>query len=98
MLRDGRGRVLVGSRFLAVAQSVVPVVAGTLRMPAGRSVRYTALGAVLWGLVYAGLGGAAPTAARQSAHLVGPTVTGVVVVVAVALGVQALRRHRSEHV
>jgi membrane-associated protein len=74
----------------------VPVLAGTLRMPWRRFARYTALGAVVWGLVYVGLGSAASAALRQSAHLVGPTVTGVfVAVVVVALGVRAIRRRRA---
>jgi membrane-associated protein len=95
VLRGGSGRAIVGSRFLAVAHSLVPVMAGTLRMPMGRYARYTALGAVVWGLVYVGLGSAASLAIRHSAHLLGPTVTGVVVVaVAVALGVRAVRKHR----
>jgi len=97
VLRGGTGRALVGSRFLAVAHSLVPVIAGTLRMPWGRYARYTALGALVWGLVYVGLGSTASLAIRHSAHLLGPTVTTVVVVaVAVALGVRALRRRRRE--
>jgi membrane-associated protein len=96
VLRGEKGRALVGSRFLAVAHSLVPVLAGTLRMPWRRFARYTALGAVVWGLVYVGLGSAASAALRQSAHLVGPTVTGVfVAVVVVALGVRAIRRRRA---
>ena len=95
VLRGGTGRALVGSRFLAVAHSLVPVIAGTLRMPWGRYARYTALGAVLWGLVYVGLGSAASIAIRHSAHLLGPTVTSVVVAaVVVALIVRAVRKRR----
>lgn len=96
VLRDGRGRVLIGSRFAAVAHSLVPVIAGTLRMPGHRFLRYTAIGAVLWGLVYVGLGSAASAALRNAAHLVGPTVTGLLVAgIAVALVVRALRRRRA---
>jgi len=95
VLRGGTGRAVVGSRFLAVAHSLVPVLAGTLRMPLRRYARYTALGALVWGLVYVGLGSAASLAIRHSAHLLGPTVTGVaVVVVAVALAVGAVRKRR----
>jgi membrane-associated protein len=95
VLRGGTGRALVGSRFLAVAHSLVPVIAGTLRMPWGRYARYTVLGAVLWGLVYVGLGSAASIAIRHSAHLVGPTFTTVVVAaVVVALIVRAVRKRR----
>lgn len=95
VLRGGTGRAIVGSRFLAVAHSLVPVIAGTLRMPWGRYARYTALGAVLWGLVYVGLGSAASIAIRQFAHLLGPTVTTVVVAaVVVTLIVRAVRGRR----
>jgi membrane-associated protein len=95
VLRGGTGRALVGSRFLAVAHSLVPVIAGTLRMPWGRYARYTVLGAVVWGLVYVGLGSAASIALRKSAHLLGPTVTTVVVVaVATVLIVRAVRKRR----
>lgn len=95
LLRGGTGRALVGSRFLAVAHSLVPVIAGTLRMPVRRFGLYTALGAVLWGVVYVGLGSAASAAVRHSAHLLGPAVTGVVVAaVAVALVVRAVRKRR----
>src|ERR671919_497208 len=62
-----------------VLVALVPVIAGTLRMPWGRYGRYTALGAVVWGLVYVGLGSAASIAIRKSAHLLGPTVTTVLV-------------------
>jgi len=95
VLRGGTGRAIVGSRFLAVAHSLVPVIAGTLRMPWGRYARYTVLGAVLWGLVYVGLGSAASIAIRHSAHLLGPTVTTVVLAgVAVTLIVRAVRKRR----
>jgi membrane-associated protein len=95
VLRGGTGRALVGSRFLAVAHSLVPVLAGTLRMQLHRFARYTVLGAVLWGIVYVGLGSAASAAVRHSAHLVGPTATGVAVaIVVVLLVVRAVRKHR----
>ncbi|WP_214404100.1 DedA family protein [Pseudonocardia lacus] len=97
VLRGGAGRAIVASRFLAVAHSLVPVIAGTLRMPLRRFAPYTALGAVLWGLVYVGLGSAASTAVRHSAHLIGPVFTGALVAAVVAaLVVRAVRRHRRE--
>jgi membrane-associated protein len=97
VLRGGAGRAIVGSRFLAVAHSLVPVIAGTLRMPLRRFAPYTALGAVAWGLVYVGLGSAASTAVRHSAHLIGPVFTGVLVaVVVVVLVVRGVRRSRRE--
>jgi len=95
VLRGGTGRTIAGSRFLAVAHSLVPVLAGTLRMPWGRYARWTAVGALVWGLVYVGLGSAASLAIRQSAHLLGPTATTVVVVAVVTvLIVRAVRKRR----
>lgn len=97
LLRGGTGRALVGSRFLAVVHSLVPVLAGALRMPLARYARLTVLGAIAWALVYVGLGSAASVALRSSAHLVGPTATGVVVAVVVGLLVaRALRRRAAE--
>jgi membrane-associated protein len=95
LLRGGSGRGLIGSRFLAVAHSLVPVVAGTLRMPPHRFGRYTAIGVVAWAIVYVALGSAGSAAIRGSAHLIGPGVTGAVVVaVGVALIVRHVRRRR----
>lgn len=98
VLRGGTGRALVLSRFLAVAHSLVPVVAGTLRMSARRFLIYTAVGAVLWSVVYVGLGSAASVALRSAAHFIGPTFTGVLVVaIVIALvvrHVRAVRRRR----
>jgi membrane-associated protein len=95
VLRGGTGRAIVVSRFLAVAHSLVPVIAGTLRMSIQRFLRYTALGAVVWGLVYVGLGSAASLAIRNAAHLVGPTATGIAVaVVVVLLVVREIRKRR----
>jgi membrane-associated protein len=52
---------------------------------------------VLWGVVYVGLGNAASAALRHSAHLLGPTVTGVAVAAVLAvLAVRAVRRRRTE--
>ena len=97
VLRGGTGRAITGSRFLAVAHSLVPVLAGTLRMPVRRFAVYTTLGAVLWGVVYVGLGSAASTALRHAAHLVGPTVTGVAVAALLAvLVVRAVRKRRAK--
>jgi membrane-associated protein len=95
VVRGGTDRAIVVSRVLAVAHSLVPVLVGTLHMPLWRYARYTALGAVLWGLVYVGLGSAASLALRKAAHLVGPTATGVLVaVVGTVLAVRAVHKRR----
>lgn len=79
MVAGGRGRALAGSRFLSVAHSLVPVIAGTLRMEPVRFFRFTTIGVVLWSLIFVGLGSAASAAVRSSAHLVGPTITAMVI-------------------
>ncbi len=97
VLRGGAGRAIIASRFLAVAHSLVPVIAGTLRMPLRRFAPYTAIGAFVWGLAYVGLGSAASAGLRHSAHLIGPVFTGVLVaVVAVVLVVRGVRARRRE--
>jgi membrane-associated protein len=97
VLRGGTGRTIAGSRFLAVVHSLVPVLAGTLRMPARRFALYTAMGAALWGAVYVGLGRVASTALRHAAQLVGPALTGVAVAaVLVLVVVRAVRKRRAE--
>jgi membrane-associated protein len=98
VLRGGTGRAIVASRFLAVAHSLVPVIAGTLRMPPRRFAPYTALGAVVWGLVYVGVGSAASVAVRHSAHLIGPVFTAAVVVAVVAVVVVRKVRARRQAV
>ncbi|MGH3716958.1 MAG: DedA family protein [Micromonosporaceae bacterium] len=95
-LRGGSGRAVAGSRCLAVAHSLVPVLVGTLRMPAARFARYVTLGSVAWGIAYVGLGSAASVAIRESAHLLGPTVTGLAIAaLALAVAFHAVRRWRA---
>lgn len=98
VLRDGRGRVLVGSRFAAVAHAVVPMIAGMLRMPVHRFGWYTVIGAVVWGVVYVGLGSAASAVLRKAAPLLGPAVTAVLLAaIIVGLGFRAVRRRRDRN-
>lgn len=95
VLRGRSGRAIVGSRFLAVVHSVVPVLAGTLRMPLRRYAGYTVLGAAVWGAVHVALGSVASLAVRQAAHLVGPTVTGMLLAAVIgALIVRVIRKRR----
>lgn len=99
LVASGAARAIVGARFMAVAHSLVPVIAGSLRMDVGRFLRCTVVGAAAWALVYVSLGSAASVAIRQFAHLIGPTATGLVVAaVVVVLVVRAVRRHRAERV
>ena len=98
VLRGGTGRAIAGSRFLAVAHSLVPVLAGTLRMPVRRFARLHGAGSRVVGRwSTSGSGSAASAALRHAAHLVGPTVTGVAVAaVVVVLVVRAVRKRRAE--
>ena len=99
LVAGGAARTIVGARFMAVAHSLVPVIAGSLRMDVGRFLRCTVVGAAAWALVYVTLGSAASAAIRQVAHLVGPTATALVAAtVVVLLVLRAIRRHRAQRV
>src|SRR6266540_5538396 len=50
---NGRGaRALLGVRFVAVAHALVPVVAGAVRLPYWRFIRWCAAGATAWSVTY----------------------------------------------
>ncbi|MEV4641745.1 VTT domain-containing protein [Actinoplanes sp. NPDC049548] len=55
-LRDNGAGALVAIRFVAVIHAVVPIVAGTVRMPFGRFVGWSALGTAIWVGVFAAVG------------------------------------------
>lgn len=59
LLRGPGARALVTVQFLPVLNCVLPLVAGTLRVPRWRFIRLTALGSVLWSGSYAMLGSVA---------------------------------------
>ncbi len=63
---NGRGaRALLGVRFVAVAHALVPVVAGAVRLPYWRFIRWCAAGATAWSVTYVSVGAAAGTSWRQ---------------------------------
>lgn len=96
VLRSGRARVLIGSRFVAAAHALVPVLAGTLRMPLRRFAEYTLVGAVVWAVTYVAVGAVASAALRSFAQYLGPVAAALVVVAAVAgVVVHAVRSRRS---
>lgn len=77
------GRALVGARFLAAAHAVVPLVAGTVKMPYRRFVLWCAVGGVLWSCLYVSIGTAAGASYRTWADDIGNAtwvVFGVLVV------------------
>ncbi|MET7399452.1 VTT domain-containing protein [Dactylosporangium sp. NPDC005572] len=80
VVREGGSRILVTAPFLPFVNTLVPLAAGGLRMPYGRFLRTAAIGSVLWGGLYVGLG----TLAEQVAGVL-PT-GNLTMVVTVALG------------
>src|SRR6266542_924451 len=63
---NGRGaRALLGVRFVAVAHALVPVVAGAVRLPYWRFIRWCAAGATAWSVTYVSVGAAAGASWRQ---------------------------------
>jgi membrane-associated protein len=81
------GRAVAAARFVAVVHALVPVVAGTVRMPYRRFVGWAVVGAVAWSMLYVGIGVAAGASWREYGDrlgLVGLTVGAVLVVVLVA--------------
>ncbi|MDG6107513.1 VTT domain-containing protein [Dactylosporangium aurantiacum] len=56
VVRTGGSRILVTAPFLPLLNTLVPLAAGGLRMPYLRFLRSAALGSVLWGGLYVGLG------------------------------------------
>jgi membrane-associated protein len=97
VLRGGAGRAIVGSRFLAVAHSLVPGDRGDAAdAPAAVRALHRARGGGV-GTGLRRLGSAASTAVRHSAHLIGPVFTGVLVgAVVIVLVVRAVRARRRE--
>jgi membrane protein DedA with SNARE-associated domain len=91
-LRDNGASALVAVRFVAVIHSVVPIVAGTARMPFGRFLGWSALGTVLWVSAFAGVG--ALTADVDSSGGIGLVLTaiGATCLGLIPLGVKVVRR------
>lgn len=58
-LTGAGGPTVAAARFVAVAHAVLPVVAGTVRMPYRRFIAWCLAGALAWSLLYTGIGAAA---------------------------------------
>ena len=79
------GRALIAARFLAAVHAVVPLVAGTVKMPYRRFVSWCALGGVVWAALYVSVGAAAGASYRTWADDIGTAtwaVLGVLIVMA----------------
>ncbi|CAN3985833.1 hypothetical protein KPATCC21470_8565 [Kitasatospora purpeofusca] len=93
--RRGPAAVLVG-RFIAFFRPLVPSLAGMSRMPYRRFLLYNALGGVAWGVGFTLLGYFAGAAYSRVEGTVGRfTAIAIGAVVALAVLVRYLRRHRS---
>jgi membrane-associated protein len=86
--------VLVG-RFTAVLRALMPALAGTVKMPYRTFVVYNAIGGIVWGIGYCLLGYLAGSAYAAVARQVGTGFAiAIAVLVAAALVIWAVRRHR----
>lgn len=90
---NGRGgRAVAAARFVAVVHALLPVVAGTVRMPYRRFISWCAVGAAAWALLYVGAGALAGASWREYGHRLG--LTGYLLLAAILLAVPALRAAR----
>lgn len=94
-IRDKGPAAVFFGRFVSFFRALVPTLSGVSQMPYGRFALFNAAGGTVWGVGYVLLGFAAGAAYARVEHLVG-TVAAVVVgvLVAVAVGVWLVRRHR----
>jgi len=81
-------RAVFGARYVAAVHAVLPVVAGTLRMPLRRFLGWSAMGALSWATIYVSVGAVAGASFRQAADDL--TVVTLVVIGALAVGASAL--------
>jgi membrane-associated protein len=95
-LRDRGGLAVMLGRFVAFVRAVMPAAAGAVRVPYRTFLLYNVAGGLVWGVGYCLLGYLAGSAYGAVERRVG---TGLAVAVALvlvaALGVWAVRRHRS---
>jgi membrane-associated protein len=94
--RRGPAAVFLG-RFVSFLRAMVPTLAGVSELPYLRFLAYNAAGGLVWGTGYTLLGYLAGNAYQRVEKIAG-TVAAIVVgvLVALAVGVWAVRRHRAE--
>jgi membrane protein DedA with SNARE-associated domain len=56
LVARGGGRVVLAAPFLPIFNTIVPIAAGSLRMPYRRFLLYSAVGSAMWGAGYVTLG------------------------------------------
>ena len=91
-LRSRGGPALAAVRFVAVIHAVVPIVAGSVRMPFGRFVGWSALGTTLWVAAFAGAGAATAGAGSSGGVAVVLTAAGATCLGAVPFAARVVRR------
>jgi membrane-associated protein len=92
------GRAVFGARYVAAVHAVLPVAAGTLRMPIRKFLAWSTAGAVTWATLYVSVGAAAGASFREAGeHLAGVTLAVVVALGAAAALLWLRNRHRRRH-
>jgi membrane-associated protein len=86
------GWALVSARYVPIVHALVPVLAGTLRMPYRRFIAWEAGGALIWSLTYLGIGAIVGAALREHGHRLG--YVGSAVILLLIGGVAVLVRWR----
>jgi membrane-associated protein len=92
---NGHGApALAAARFVAVVHAVVPLVAGTVRMPFRRFIGWSALGALSWSALFTAIGVVAGTGYRQYGNVSLLATVAVVMAASLASVAQRLRGRR----
>lgn len=94
-LRRRGARAVVAGRFMAAVHAVLPIVAGTVRMPLRRFVTACALGAFTWSALYMTVGalaGASYRAVAERLNEVSGVLAGGLVGAALFVGVVLIRQ------
>ena len=92
------GRAVFGARYVAAVHAVLPVAAGTLRMPFRKFAIWSVAGALSWATLYVTVGAAAGASFREAGeHLAGATLAVFAVVAVAAATVWLRNRHRRRH-
>ncbi|TQS25865.1 DedA family protein [Microbispora sp. KK1-11] len=80
VLGRGGGWALAGSRFVPLMHSLVPVLAGTLRMPYRRFLFWESVAAVAWSTSYLAVGAVVGQTLRRQGHLIGYGISALILI------------------
>jgi membrane protein DedA with SNARE-associated domain len=95
-LRAKGGRAVFLGRFTAFLRAVMPGLAGTAKMHYPRFLAFNAAGGIVWGTGFVLIGYLAGASYTRVEKVAGRASTGILVVVVIALVVNALRLRRKE--